>query len=629
MVHLALQASDMFGTYRLIQISDDKVPMHKFENYKTFEEAKDLPNFGVIVPEPYVVFDFDNEFEFQIVFKIVTDLNINCRVMKSNRGGHIWFKSTTPLTNKVKGSVALTIPVDVKSWGKKSYVRVKHQNKYFEWLRWDDEPDDVPFWLTYIKHSHYLVNSKDGEGRNDILFRYIITLTNGGLNRDQIRSLYKIINDYLFADKLSNAEMGMITRDEAFENIRPAFFERRRFLHDLFSQYLKNDNHIYNKNGRLFMFTNGYYSDDYSNIERRMIDYVPELSRQQRKEVLNYLTLITDKPEGESMYHVVVKNGILDIRDGSLNQFTPDIFVHNKVNGTYDTNAYDEHVDRVLNKLTCNDKDLRLLLEEMIGYCIVPTSKFQKAFILYGGGSNGKSTFLDMVVSLLDEENVSALSLRELNHDFKLSMITSKLANIGDDISDEYMSDSSIFKKLVTGEEIVVNVKNEQPYKVRNTAKLIFAANSLPMTFDKSQGMGRRLNIIPFNAAFSVEDDDYDPFIIDKLTSPNALNYLLRLAVEGIQRVFRQNEFTDVESVNQLITDYNKENNNVLQFIDDFPIVDRVNDEVYSDYSYWCITNGMNAYKKRKFNSEIRSHTKLDLKIERIGGQTKQVWKKQ
>ena len=107
------------------------------------------------------------------------------------------------------------------------------------------------------------------------------------------------------------------------------------------------------------------------------------------------------------------------------------------------------------------------------------------------------------------------------------------------------------------------------------------------------------------------------------------MNYLLRLAVEGIQRVFRQNEFTDVESVNQLITDYNKENNNVLQFIDDFPIVDRANDEVYSDYSYWCITNGMNAYKKRKFNSEIRAHTKLDLKIERIGGQTKQVWKKQ
>lgn len=375
------------------------------------------------------------------------------------------------------------------------------------------------------------------------------------------------------------------------------------------------------------MYHKGYYSDDPVNIERRMIEYVPELSKNQRGEVLNYLRLITDAPTSESMYHVVVGNGLLDIRDGSISSHTPDIFVSNKVNADYRPNSYDENVDKVINKICVGDQKLRLLLEEMIGYCIVPTAKFQKAFILYGGGSNGKSTFLDMIINLLGDVNVSALSLKELNHDFKLSEITSKLANIGDDISDEYMNDSSIFKKLVTGEELTANIKFGQPYKVKNTAKLIFAANSLPMSFDKSQGMGRRLCILPFMAKFSIEDDDYDPFIIDKLTTSNAMNYLLELAVAGIQRVFTQNGFTEVQSVNDLIAEYQFENNNVLQFIDEHDIEDRANEDVYSDYSYWCITNGMQAYKKRKFNSEIRQHTQLDLSNERIGGQVKQVWK--
>ena len=358
------------------------------------------------------------------------------------------------------------------------------------------------------------------------------------------------------------------------------------------------------------------------------VQYIPELSAMQRREVIQYLKLISDEPKITSIYYVSCDNGLLDIRTKSLTPYTADIFLSNKIPTSYDDNAYDVNVDKMLNKISCNSKEIRALLEEMIGYCLIPTSKFQKAFILYGDGSNGKSSFLDMVIALLGETNVSSLSLKELNHNFKLSEITSKMANIGDDISDEYLTDSSIFKKLVTGEEITVDKKNEQPYKIRNYAKMIFAANNLPATYDKSNGMMRRLAIIPFNAVIKKTDKDYDPFIIDKLTTENAKSYLLKLAVDGIRRVFENNKFTEPQEVIDMINEYSKENNNVLQFLDNVNVIDRESSAVYDDYKYWCAENGVMNYKIRKFNAEIRSHTDLDLVIEKIGGKATQIWRK-
>ena len=77
-----------------------------------------------------------------------------------------------------------------------------------------------------------------------------------------------------------------------------------------------------------------------------------------------------------------------------------------------------------------------------------------------------------------------------------------------------------------------------------------------------------------------------------------------------------------------MIDEYAKENNNVLQFLDDHKIDNKESQSVYNDYKFWCVENGIMSYKIRKFNSEIKSHTDLDLVIEKIGGKTVQVWRK-
>lgn len=134
---------------------------------------------------------------------------------------------------------------------------------------------------------------------------------------------------------------------------------------------------------------------------------------------------------------------------GELKPFSTDIVITNKIPWDYKPDAYSELADSTLNKLACGDAAIRALLEECIGYCFYRRNELGKAFILTGDKSNGKSTFLDCVKAILGDRNISALDLKELGDRFNTSMMFGKLANIGDDIGDDFLQGSqvSVFKK--------------------------------------------------------------------------------------------------------------------------------------------------------------------------------------
>lgn len=199
-------------------------------------------------------------------------------------------------------------------------------------------------------------------------------------------------------------------------------------------------------------------------------------------------------------------NGIYDLATGEMLDFSPDIVITNKIPWDYDAGAYSEIADKVLNKLACNDKQIRALLEECIGYCFFRRNELSKAFILTGEKANGKSTFLDMVRNVLGENNCSALDVGELDERFSVATLGGRLANIGDDISDEFLHGRSVamFKKIVSGNEIKAEIKNDPNiHFIRPYVKLLFSANNIPRMKDKTGAVLRRLVIIPFNAKFS------------------------------------------------------------------------------------------------------------------------------
>ena len=139
--------------------------------------------------------------------------------------------------------------------------------------------------------------------------------------------------------------------------------------------------------------------------------------------------------------------------------------------------------------------------------------------------------------------------------------------DLGDDISSKFLEGSSVFKKCVTGESFMVARKYCDPFQLESYATQIFCANEMPQVKDKSDGFTRRLMIIPFNAKFSYQDADYDPFVEDKLNTDESIEYLLKLALEGLKRVINRNKFTKPEIGEHEKEEYVMSNNNVIEWL--------------------------------------------------------------
>lgn len=579
--------------------------------FKTYDEVKDLDGFGGILADDTILIDIDDAEQSEMMMNIVEEYQLDCRVYQTSRGRHFLFKNKHIQRNRTHVQLAVGLTADIKLGSRTSYeiIKVDGVERFCEWdIEEGGKYQELPKSLFPVKASVDFIDMDAGDGRNQALFNYILTLTANDFTVEETREAIRVLNKFVLKEPLSDEELEVILRDEAFQ--KPVFFMGSTFLFDKFAFYMKNTAHIVKINGQLHIFKDGIYVNGYKQIESEMIQQIPNLKKMQRREVLEYMELIVEDKVQEDARYIAFNNGILDLITGELQPFSTEFVITNKIPWDYNPDAYNELADMTLNKLACDDTTIRSLLEECIGYCFYRRNELGKAFILTGDKSNGKSTFLDCVKVILGDENISALDLKELGDRFNTSMMFGKLANIGDDIGDDFLQGSqvSIFKKIVTGNRIKAERKGQDPFEFNPFIKLLFSANDIPRMKDKTGAVLRRLVIIPFNAAFSKDDPDYDPFIKYKLIQQDSVEYMITLGVQGLKRVIENNQFTMSEKVQNQLNEYEEENNPIIAFIVDTGIEMIENEptnEVYKRYQVFCAENSMTPMSNIVFSKQI------------------------
>lgn len=603
------------------------------DNLKSYDEVKDLEEFAGILDGETILLDFDDTEQARIAFKMVQEQNLKCRVYKTTRGVHIFFKNHK--VNKCGTGIRLAcgLMADVKI-GVNAYSVLKFAGKEREILYDTGDYAEVPMFFVPVKSNVDFLKMGKGDGRNQSLFNYILTLQSSGFSVAESRECLELINKYILATPLKKSELNTIMRDDAFA--KPIFFAGKTFLFDKFAEYIKNNAHIIKINGQLHIYQDGIYIDSRDKIESEMIQHIPNLNRAKRTEVLDYLNiLIRDNVEPSPANFVAFKNGIYDIIKDELLPFSERYIITNKINFNYNPAAKSALVDDTLNKLSCNDGEIRALLEEAVGYCLYRRNELGKSFMLVGdgtrekGASNGKSTFLDMVKTLLGEDNITSLDLNELNQKFQNAELFGKLANIGDDIDDNFIPNSAIFKKLVTGDRIQVQRKGERPFEFNNYAKLLFSANAIPKIKDRGGAIMRRLVIIPFLAHFTKSDPDFRPYIKYELKEPENVEYLIQLAIGGLKRVLENQAFTDSDKVKNELEEFEETNNPVVGFFkecEDLLVENQTTTSVYNQYIEFCLTNNHQPMSKIEFSKQVKRRFNVDIKAKSVDGKVQKIF---
>ena len=599
----------------------DKKCIEKFKNrtdFKTYEQVKLLPEFAGILDEKTILVDIDDFEQSEILMNIVEELQLNCRVYETTRGKHFLFIHAGVEKCFTHCKLAIGLTADIKVGVKSSYEVLKYNGEerkiiYDIYQEDGEEYQEIPKWLIPVKGKAEFMDMDAGDGRNQALFNYILTLQSADFEKEEAREVLRKINTYVLKEPLSDEELEVIMRDEAFN--KPLFYKGTTFLFDKFAVFLKNNHHIIRLNGQLHMYKDGIYVSGQEEIEAVMIKHIPQLNRAKRQEVMAYLNiLIRDNIKPAAACVIAFKNGLYNVLTDSFAEFTPDVVITNKIPWDFNRQASSEVIDNMLDNVSCKDAEIRSLLEEIVGACMYRSNTLAggKAFILTGTGSNGKSTYLKTLSNLMSEKNISSLDLKKLGDRFSTVMMFGKLANIGDDISNEFVTDTSLFKKVVTGETIDAEQKGQPKFDFKPFCKLLFSANNIPRMGkgSDSQAIMRRLVIVPFNAKFKSDDPNFRPSIEEDLKGQESMEYLIQLGIQGLKRVLATKNFTTSDAIKQELQEYEERNNPLLMFVKDcedeeFNMQTEPTSLVYDRYKEFCLSESLQCLSKIEFSRQM------------------------
>jgi putative DNA primase/helicase len=307
-----------------------------------------------------------------------------------------------------------------------------------------------------------------------------------------------------------------------------------------------------------------------------------------------------------------LQNGLLDIETGEFTEHSPDYLSLVQLPISYDPNAKCPNILKFLGQVL-HPQDIFTALE-IIGYCLYKNAKYEKAVMLFGPGSNGKGVFIKLIESFVGLENTSHVPLQDLDKDkFASADLYCKMVNTFADLKAEKLSTTGMFKTLVSGDTIRAQKKYGQPFSFRNYAKLIFSANKIPDSDDKSYAYYKRWLILSFEKVFEGKETK-DTNKINKLTTPEELSGLLNLALIALKQLHKDGGFKDV-SVEKIRKEYDENSNAVKAFLDDKCAVDLTAPEhytlttnVYNEYVIYCREKNERPLEMNMFGKELAKH---------------------
>jgi P4 family phage/plasmid primase-like protien len=340
------------------------------------------------------------------------------------------------------------------------------------------------------------------------------------------------------------------------------------FLPDLYADAVLKDRHAIYYHGDFHFWKDGCYRKWHELEVKRLFQSLGrgQLRRVHIDDSIHSLMVKTHVPDDKVNRAGLInlQNGYIDLseEDPIPHPHSPELLSTIQLPIEYDEKAECPLFLRFLEQKV-PDPSLRSLVQEMFGYILEPSTRYQKGFSLIGKSGTGKSTLLKILSDLVGPNNRSNIKLEKLGERFQVAALDGKLVNISSEVSEKVFLDDGTVKALIAGDEVTGERKHQDPYSFVPTCRLVVAANTSPLTHDTSNAFFRRWIPIPFDQELAVEKWDWD--LHDKIKIVELPGVLL-FALAGLARLRAQNGFTKSEASIQALEKWKREIDPVQEF---------------------------------------------------------------
>ncbi len=586
---------------KFLELKDDKQPATSFDT--TYTSLDKLDNAGLLLNNKVVVVDFDNDNKNESEIIEYFKQRYPTLMIKTTRGYHFYYSKPSDVVIK-NGADKITVggfQVDYKT-GTKSYAIVKLKGKMREAnreLSLKDLPA-LPLEMYPLPKAKNISGLVEGDGRNSALFYHFRLIREQKKDLD-INTLSTFINDVVLCDKLSSKELSTILNSVSELEIN----SNGQYNGDpkdmiSFAEFIVKELDIKIYNYNLYFKDGLNYSRDKIKLNKAINKYL-KLRRSQMTELEAQLYIYAELIDAKQKFNVKLRNGVI-VEDNIVEYdcgFTPFY-----LDVMYNPEAYDQNVDDFLNFICFNRKDMRVVIEEILGHILLVDRFPHKIFFLTGSGANGKSTFVEMITKFTGELS-SHIDIANFDDGTSLVSLVGKLVNVADDVDAIYLEKSKNLKTMASGNTVGARAIYSQPITLKNTATLIFTANEPPVFKDKSDGIGRRLVILPFEN--KVKERIYN--LDDLLSTDNAKSYILNLALSGVKRIYDNKlEMSESKTIVEATKQYYLDNDSVLAYLNEYPAINNNPiTTVYEAYEEFCEDSNLKAVSRVKFSRRLTS----------------------
>lgn len=567
----------------------------------------------------YIIVDIDEG--KQEALKIIKALKLKTLMAQTPKGLHLYFKCNQDFPQKVGMILPCGLKCDFRC-ASKGYVILPFgdTNRKFNKCRTVAE---LPREFTPIPNrKDSLLGLKDGDGRNATLFAHLMAYKNHGATDEQIETMAGIINKYIFAEPMAEDELDKIIENtgkyeasQRFDNPYLLYSAKGNpcgVNYRAIGDYFVNRGDVFVLGGECYRYNNGVYTEESSHVRNIIKDLISNDSLITQNHIMECFRLVCDDIRiqksaaelNQDKNLINFQNGVWDIEAHELlphdSKYLQTLQIPHSV-GDYkpfrETRLYD-----FFKKTKLPKEDIKMLMTYM-AYCMTLSYGLKTFMVLCGQSNTGKSVLIRFFETLIGKQNISSLSMHELNMRFYPAQLYNRLLNSCADNQSLPLSSIENLKKITGGDQIMHEKKNKEPFFFVPFCKLIFSFNQLPLQLEeKSNAFYKRMRILFMNTELFLNDEYVNDLCSEEGVS-EVIPYLLKLLpVKEIPRTSLSDRY--VESLRQ-------DSDSIHAFLvqcciqeNDLSIDKNV---LYEAYCRFCIDNGRESHKKHAFMRNMRS----------------------
>lgn len=367
---------------------------------------------------------------------------------------------------------------------------------------------------------------------------------------------------------------------------------------------------------RLAMYqpNKGIYTQNTTIIER-VLNYIDYGAKSARfTEIIKALAReVPIRPKTIDKDLITVKNGVVDLKRMKLLPFSHKYVFDTTIDTAYNPNIKEPCIDgwtpsKWLNDLACGNEQIKLLLLQVIADAVNGNYSRRKAILLYGNGSNGKGTFQALIENIVGLQNCANLKINQFGERFALSQLIGKTVVIGDDLgAGIYIDDSGAFNSVITNDAVLIEFKGQQMFSARLYCTVIQSTNEMPKMRNRSDGTYRRLIIVPFNAKFQGDGDNWK--IKDEyINRDDVKEWFLQEALK-----LKFDKFIEPDISKDLLEQYKQENDPVADFkasVFDELVASGMSriptGMLYEIFCNYCEQQNYKKWSQKSFNKQLK-----------------------